>query len=37
MRPRNGQLKRDKRMAKGGGHREEKSRFYGAGGERGEK
>ncbi len=33
MRPRNGQLKRDKRMAKGEGHIKGKSRFYGEGNE----
>jgi hypothetical protein len=31
MRPRNEQLKRDKRMAKEGGHREGRSRIYGEG------
>jgi hypothetical protein len=31
MRPKNGQLKTDKRMTKGGGHRKVRSRFYGEG------
>jgi hypothetical protein len=31
MRPRNYQLRRDKRMAIGGGHREWTRRFYGEG------